>query len=217
MNRRVFLKALATLPVLGTLGLFASPLFRYLRPSSGPITDTGLDMSASVWTGWEGKGGLFSKPDMPQRERDIIFDLKDFPKPWSFQTFTFGLKSREYTSQKYQSTNIPGYAVRMPEDKDGRPHFVIVSRVCPHMGCVFNFLPEEKELSAYNYPQAKNPMFACPCHLSVYDPLQEQNVEGKLVAGKVVSGPAPRPPRYFEWKIDGDKLIITNAESGGIS
>jgi Rieske Fe-S protein len=60
-------------------------------------------------------------------------------------------------------------------------------------------------------------MFACPCHLSVYDPLQTQVVDGKPVKGKVVSGPAPRPPRVFNFKEEGTKLVIESVESGGIS
>jgi Rieske Fe-S protein len=218
MNRRTFLKFLVSIPVLGTLGLFVSPLARYLRPSLGPLAATRLDTTAKLPLEWQGSAGLFSTPDMPQREKDIVFSLADFPKPWSSQTFTFGQKSMEYSANHFQGTKIPGYVVRLPEDKDGKPDFDVVSRICPHMGCVFNFLEDPKEAGAYNYPQAKTPLYACPCHLSVYDPLQKQDVGGgKMVRGKVVSGPAPRAPRTFTWKIDGDKLIITQAESGGIS
>ena len=218
MDRRTFLKFLVSIPVLGTLGLFVSPLARYLRPSLGPLAATNLDTSSANLLEWNGKAGLFSQPDQPLREKDIVFSLADFPKPWSFQTFTFGQKSVEYSSNHFQGTKIPGYVVRMPQDKDGRPDFDVVSRICPHMGCVFNFLEDPKEAVAYNYPQAKSPLYACPCHLSVYDPLQTQDVGGgKIVRGKVVSGPAPRAPRTFTWKIEGDKLVITQAESGGIS
>ena len=73
------------------------------------------------------------------------------------------------------------------------------------------------EAAAYNYPSAKNPLFACPCHLSVYDPLQSQDVSGKMLAGKVVSGPAPRPPRHFTYDMKGSKLVITALEAGGIA
>src|SRR5262249_21214570 len=103
------------------------------------------------------------------------------------------------------------------EDKNGRPDFIIVNRICPHMGCVFNFLPDPAEAAAYNYPSAKNPLFACPCHLSVYDPLQTQEVDGKAIRGKVVSGPAPRPPRMFQYEIKGEQLVITSLEAGGIA
>ncbi len=217
INRRDFLKIIVSIPILGGLALFVSPLFRYLRPTSGPLTSTKIDTSAASPLEWEGDGGLFSKPDMPEGEREVSFDLTEFPAPWSAHTFTFGQRSREYTFRNFQTTQIPGYVVRLPEDKDGKPDFIVVSRICPHMGCVFNFLPEAHEAAAYNYPQAKNPLFACPCHLSVFDPLQEQDIGTAVIRGKVVSGPAPRPPRQFTWAIEGARLVIKEAETGGIS
>jgi len=220
MNRRDFLKLIVSIPVLGALALFVSPLFRYLRPSSGPLKETfgkgALAMNGPV-TEWQGQKGLFTPPDQPQRERDLVFNISDFPSPWSYQPFTFAQRSKEYTFRHFQTSKIPGFVVRLPEDQDGKPDFIIVSRICPHMGCVFNFLPDPAEAAAYNYPVAKNPLFACPCHLSVYDPLQKQDVNGKLVRGKVVSGPAPRPPRQFTYEVQGEKLVITAAEAGGIS
>jgi Rieske Fe-S protein len=216
INRRTFLKLLVSLPVVGAFAVFATPMLRYLRPTLGSLADTRVD-TKGPWTDWVGDGGLFAQPDLPQREKEIRFPLSQFKQPWSSATFTFGQKSREYTFQKFQSTKIPGYVVRLPEDKDGKPDFTVVSRICPHMGCVFNFLEDPKEAAAYNYPQAANPLFACPCHLSVYDPLQYQAVGSKEMRGKVVSGPAPRPPRVFEWEIQGNDLVITQAETGGIS
>lgn len=216
MNRRDFLKLIVSIPVLGALALFVSPLFRYLRPSSGPLKNTGWNIDGNP-TEWHGVSGLVKEPDMPTAERNVEFDLAQFPAPWSFQPFTFSQQSKEYTFKHFQASKIPGFVVRLPEDKDGKPDFIVISRICPHMGCVFNFLPDPAEAAAYNYPSAKNPLFACPCHLSVYDPLQKQDVSGKMLAGKVVSGPAPRPPRHFEFKMDGSKLVITSLEAGGIA
>jgi Rieske Fe-S protein len=216
MNRRDFLKLIVSIPALGALALFVSPLFRYLRPSSGPLKSTGWDLSGNP-TQWQGTKGLVKAPDMPTAERNVEFDLSSFPEPWSFQPFTFSQQSKEYTFKHFQASKIPGFVVRLPEDKDGKPDFIVVSRICPHMGCVFNFLPDPGEAAAYNYPSAKNPLFACPCHLSVYDPLQSQDVSGKMLAGKVVSGPAPRPPRHFQFDMIGSKLVVTTLEAGGIA
>ncbi|WP_303672761.1 QcrA and Rieske domain-containing protein [Vampirovibrio chlorellavorus] len=216
MNRRDFLKIIVSIPVLGALALFVSPLFRYLRPSSGPLKTTSWDFKGKP-TDWHGISGLVKQPDMPKAERSVEFDLSMFPTPWSYQPFTFSQQSKEYTFKHFQASKIPGFVVRLPEDKDGKPDFIVVSRICPHMGCVFNFLPDPAEAAAYNYPSAKNPMFACPCHLSVYDPLQSQEVSGQLLAGKVVSGPAPRPPRHFQYDMQGSKLVITALEAGGIA
>jgi len=214
MDRRAFLKLLLSLPVIGGLGLFASPLLRYLRPSLGPLAATRVDTSNGLLK-TNGNKGLFTPGDEPQREKEVVFKLADFAKTWDSQTFTFGQRSKEFTFKQFQSVRIPGFVVRMP-DKDGQLDFSVVSRICPHMGCVFNYiLPEQAK--EYNYTQAANPLYACPCHLSVYDPMQGQLVDGKKVMGKVVSGPAPRPPRVFEWNLRGDELVIMAVETGGIS
>ncbi|MBX2860495.1 MAG: Rieske 2Fe-2S domain-containing protein [Vampirovibrio sp.] len=221
MDRRAFLKILFGLPLLGAIGLFISPLVRYLRPSAGPIGETLTKFSfKGSPLEWKGGGGLFSNPDLPVRERDIVFSLDDFPTPWSYQTFTFGQKSREYTFKGFQAINIPGFVVRLP-DEGGEKVFHAVSRICPHMGCVFNFLTDPAKAVDYNYPLAKNPLFACPCHFSVFDPLQEGATGTDLgdIRGAVVSGPAPRPPRIFEMDVDtaANKLVVTKVEAGGIS
>ncbi|MEB3246154.1 MAG: ubiquinol-cytochrome c reductase iron-sulfur subunit [Vampirovibrionales bacterium] len=218
MDRRSFLKLLLSLPMLGVAGAFMSPSLRYLRPTLGPLTASKIDTKNKPFTEWVGEGGLIAKPDKPEKERDVRFKVSDFAKPWDVQTFTFGQRSTEYTANGFQATRIPAFAIRLPEDKDGKPDFYVISRICPHMGCVFNYLQDPVEAANYNYPQAKDPLFACPCHLSVFDPLQTQDDgKGKLIPGKVVSGPAPRPPRQFTWAIEGDDLVIQEAESGGIS
>ncbi len=38
-----------------------------------------------------------------------------------------------------------------------------------------------------------------------------------LKGGKVVSGPAPRPPRHFDIKKEGDQYKVVSLEAGGIA
>lgn len=217
MNRRFFLKILLSIPVLGSLGLFFPPFVRYLRPSLGPLAATRVDIKGKdPLKNWIGVAGLATPPDMPAAEKMVTFDVSQFPEVWACQEFNFAQRSKEYTFQHFQTTKIPGFIVRLPDGDGGKVQYMAVSRICPHMGCVFNFLDDPKAVSAYNYTAA-NPMFACPCHLSVYDPLQKQNVDGKEIRGKVVSGPAPRPPRAFDFKLQGTQIVIESVESGGIS
>ncbi len=85
---------------------------------------------------------------------------------------------------------------------------VAYSRICPHLGCIFNFVKDPSECAkGYNF-KPDGPVFACPCHLSVYDIAQ---------GGKVVSGPAPRPPRHFDVKKEGDQYRVVSLEAGGIA
>jgi len=198
-DRRDVIKGLLSIPVIGSVAAFLiSPFVRYLKPSSGPVATM----------------EVFKTPDQPQPVQVVKFDVKDFPEVWSHKYFMFQESNREYTSIGEQIKTIPGAAVRIPSE-DGTPKFVVFSRVCPHLGCVFNFVPNEAEVAkGYNYtPNPGQKVFACPCHLSVYDPVQS-DIKG---AGKVVSGPAPRSPFKFDFEVSGNQIAVRKLESGGIS
>ncbi len=200
LDRRNFIKALLAVPIVGSFAAFLmSPFVRYLKPTSGPLA------TAEV----------FKRPDKPAPIEIVRFSLSDFPEPWSFKYFMFQETNREYTAVGQQIKTIPGAVVRLTSSTNGVPDFVVFSRVCPHLGCVFNFVPVEAEVAAgYNYtPNPGQKVFACPCHLSVYDPMQE-DTKGR---GKVVSGPAPRSPFKFNFEVKDGTLAISSLESGGIS
>lgn len=196
-ERRDFIKVLLSIPVIGgVLAFLVSPFVRYLKPSSGPTATM----------------EVFKRPDLPQPVEVIRFPVSDFPSPWSYKYFMFQETNREYSAIGEQIKTIPGAVVRLPGSS---LKFVVYSRVCPHLGCVFNFVPNESEVAkGYNYtPKPGQKVFACPCHLSVYDPMQSDS-KG---SGKVVSGPAPRSPFKFNFKVADGYLAIESLESGGIS
>lgn len=49
------------------------------------------------------------------------------------------------------------------------------------------------------------PVLACPCHRSAFDP---------AAAGKVLGGPAPRPPYRFSIRLAGPEAIVEDVEKG---
>lgn len=198
-ERRDFIKALLAIPVVGGVAtLLLSPFVRYLKPSSGPLATM----------------EIFKRPDKPSPVTEISFPVTDFPDPWSFKYFMFQESNREYTSVGEQIKIIPGVVVKTPPGS-ALAEFVVFSRVCPHLGCVFNFVPAEEEVArGYNYtPNPGQKVFACPCHLSVYDPMQTDS-KGR---GKVVSGPAPRSPFKFNFEVKDGQIVVRSLESGGIS
>lgn len=183
-TRRNLLKGILAVPVLGALAAAVSPLMRFLKPTIKPLN-------------------YMQKGDLPESFKPVKFDLSLFQKPFDSQAFTFTQINKEYTALGTQMRDIPGYAVKLPTGE-----FAVYSRICPHLGCVFNFVPNPDDVAkGYNY-RPDGPVFACPCHLSVFDIQQE---------GKVVSGPAPRPPRKFVYKIEGEQLVISDLESGGVA
>lgn len=184
-TRRGLLKTAAAIPLAFTFGLAFSPLFRFLLPTRKPLD-------------------LLGPSDQPAAVVPVEFSDSDFPSAWTCLPFEFQQSYKEYNPEVKEVRKIPGFILKLPTGE-----VVAYSRICPHLGCIFNFVPKPEDVAkGYNYAGAKHPMFACPCHFSVYDPLQN---------GKVVSGPAPRPPRSFTLKKEGGKYTVLSLEAGGIA
>ncbi|MGA2515575.1 MAG: ubiquinol-cytochrome c reductase iron-sulfur subunit [Thermodesulfobacteriota bacterium] len=68
--------------------------------------------------------------------------------------------------------------------KHSSSELTVFSPICPHLGCHYNWHPDENE-------------FICPCHGSVY-----------ALTGKVLGGPAPRALDTLPWKLEKDRLFV---------
>jgi rieske iron-sulfur protein len=81
-----------------------------------------------------------------------------------------------------------------PETRDHAAEGVVAySAVCTHTGCdVVNWHPDRRLLE-------------CPCHNSVYDPME---------GAKVVSGPAPRRLPALPLKIADGRLVVAKPFTG---
>ncbi len=208
-QRRLFLKGATAIPILGGAILAMHTILRYFKPTMAG-----------------GLNATMAPPDEAGSADQIVADLSDLQNPWDFREFIYVRTSVEYSSRKTQGAKIPGFVVRLPNDipgvdpNDQKTWFLVVQRICPHLGCTFNFITNPSELAGgynYNPPEPVHPYFACPCHLSVYDPTRKQpNEMGKLLRGKVVSGPAPRPPRFMVFDIKDGQIVITDTEGGGV-
>ncbi|MBI3997415.1 MAG: Rieske 2Fe-2S domain-containing protein [Armatimonadetes bacterium] len=222
IDRRRFLKLVAALPLAGGLVAFGSPLLRFLKPNVDPfklVTPT--------------------THDAPTGEPVVAATLDEVAKPWDFKYFVYTQKYPQYTPDGFKSAAVPGVVIRLPNkiplrpnDPDGpwgwvrretgeTPQFdesdiIVFSRICPHLGCIYNYVREWREITAgyggYMPPKERqHALMGCPCHLSIYDPADPQK------PGRVLSGPAPRPPRTFFYKIEGARILATHVESGGIA
>ncbi len=214
LDRRKFLKLVTTLPILGGLVALISPLLRFLKPNVErfKIYAPTLD-------------------DAPKGEAIIAATLADVAKPFDFKYFVFTQKYPQYTPEGFKAANVPGVVIRLPnkvrlpwgwaKDIGKQPtlaegDIIVFSRICPHLGCIFNFVANWKEVTAgyggYVPPETRqHALMACPCHLSIYDPADPQT------PGRVLSGPAPRPPRTFLYQIQGENILVTDVEAGGIA
>lgn len=207
LKRRFLLKSLTSLPIIGGAVWLQHILLRYFKP-----TMVG------------GLKGMVAGPDQAGSADQVVAELSELTQPWDVKDFIYVRSSVEYSSRKYQGAKIPGFVLRLPDEfadpKDPKSKFVVVQRICPHLGCTFSYVPSPTELAGqFNFkpPAPEHPYFACPCHLSVYDPTRKQDSgTGTLLPGKVVSGPAPRPPRSMTFDIKDGKIVITGTEAGGV-
>ena len=255
MSRRALLARgltwAAGIPLLGAAVGAVSPMLRVLRPTLGPYD--------------------FNKPpDAPPPIPSIAANLADpeLSFMWGSKGFVYNQMNVEYTPNHLNSSTIPGFVVKLPPEiakkyaayfrtgpvasnpdskltADGieKGQIAVFSRICVHLGCVFNYFgPKPKPglpkaviaqgptsqnwtqlnnvvQSNYNYPGAKpnQGYFSCPCHFSVYD-LDQFDPAHDDKLGKVVSGPAPRPPRFFFFALDlANNVIVKGVESGGVA
>ena len=109
-------------------------------------------------------------------------------------------------------------AAREPTSED---YLLAVSRICVHLGCIFNFETDQNKVEqGYGGFRPPNPVFACPCHFSIYSPMKDAMADAGLPfpGPQVISGPAPRPPRWIAFKVEpnGD-IFITAMEEGGVA
>ncbi len=176
------------------LGAFASlsMVLRFLRPPVKPFH-------------------LFAPPDQVDMPAQVVAKLSDLVSDYQAKDFIFRQVNVEYTPTGVQTVEIPGFAVKLPEGVGAAETkgIEVWSRICPHLGCIFNIeLDPETVQRNYGGFRPGGPVFACPCHLSIYDLSQD---------GKVISGPAPRPPRKFKFEIRGEDVVVTAPPEGGLA
>ncbi len=191
-SRRQFLKIMAAAPLIVPFGLTASPLMRYLKPTMSPL-------------------GFFDPSDQPTSAKEISFQLSDFPEAWTCIPFTYPLKITEFNPEQQEIREIPAFIVRLEGNQ-----IAAYSRICTRHGCILNYVPNPSKFNCGCAPIAKdcccsyqlnNPAMICPVDLSTFDLARD---------GRVVRGPAPRPPRKFELGKHGNKITVVSLEGGVI-
>jgi len=190
-TRRQILKFIASAPLTLTFGLAGDVLLRFAKPSMRPL-------------------GIFDPADMPVGTGREVFNIKDFPEPWTCIPFTFRLKITEFNPEQHQYKDIPAYAIRLQGEE-----IVAYSRICPMRGCLLQYRQNPRNCGCHpeRYSccecavEADNPVLFCPNHLTVYDLAH---------GGRIIQGPGPRPPRKFQLDRQGDQIAVVNIEMGNI-
>jgi Rieske Fe-S protein len=117
-------------------------------------------------------------------------------EPWDKVEFSYAADQQSY----------PGIAVRLPAKANAKQgELYTVCRICPHQGCPLNYETEYRKVGDMVGASLENPVFFCHCHMSIFDPAQR---------GKVVYGPANRPPWTFSFRAEKSEIVITGVEKG---
>ncbi|GGJ34217.1 Rieske 2Fe-2S domain-containing protein [Deinococcus roseus] len=158
INRRKLLEYWWVLPVTGTFGAFGGMFWYASRVTFGKKQVAAPNFKAGAVT--------------------LVAETTQLKKDFDSLDFTYA--------------GVPCVLLRLPNPTqssvtlDGL-HYAAFSRVCTHLGCSVQPLrdPEAAALT-FNY-RISHPMLGCPCHYSIFDPLQE----GQSVFGKALY-PLPR-------------------------
>jgi Rieske Fe-S protein len=114
--------------------------------------------------------------------------------------------------QQEEIRKVPAFAIRLAGGD-----VVAYSRICPRRGCIINYVAAPASYNCGCVPKAKKcccavdyatPLLICPCDGSAFDVADR---------GRVVNGPAPRPPRRFNVTQTETLITITGLEQGGIA
>jgi arsenite oxidase small subunit len=160
-------------------------------------------VGAAGWGVWEAYHVHFNKvrpsnPDFRPLEPQRAAGLGELVELWSTVPFTLKVPSGE----------MPALLLRVPEAVPGglsvgEAHYLAFSRICTHLGCPVSLRRDLETLAvAFNY-RTDAPALACPCHLSVFAPLE---------AGRAVSGPAREPLPRVQLELRGGELFAVGLE-----
>jgi arsenite oxidase small subunit len=114
-----------------------------------------------------------------------VIDQKALAEPWAAAEFSFELEGER----------VPGIVVRLPGER-----WYASSLICPHAKCVAKYFRDVTVAQDTFDIAAKNPVLGCPCHFSVFDVAN---------GGKVISGPAPSPPRQLTVEVRDRKVLVS--------
>lgn len=113
-------------------------------------------------------------------------------KPWDISEFEYEAEGKTF----------PGLAVRL---SGADRSLYVACRICPHQGCIFGYEADYELVGDIIGQDLPNPVLFCRCHMSVFDPAQ---------GGRVLNGPAPRPPWTFTAEEKEGEIIISSIETG---
>lgn len=144
-------------------------------------------------------------PEFTDRPDVHVGTLADFPAEWDDIEFALPTET---------GAQLPAVAVRIPQAVPGSveirnavdvvmAHIIAFSRICTHQQCVVSMNRDLNAIKLGFNHDTNTPAITCPCHLSVFDPLQ---------GGKAVSGAAEIPLPRVRLRYEAGAIIADGFE-----
>jgi Rieske Fe-S protein len=169
ITRRTFM-ANATLAMSGIIGLgLVIPIVGAILPHGGEGAGTWAPLSPAEWK------SLQAATEKPAK---LSFTLKSkdaYLPPQAIDEFVWGIKTTDEKMRKARPDLFTSKGAEVPYPVVNMG-FVIFSPICPHLGCRYDYSPDQNK-------------FLCPCHGSQY------TRDGAHIAGPAPRGLDPLPLR----------------------
>lgn len=140
----------------------------------------------------------FNEAGYTRLKQIVSIPLAEIQKPWTHVSFDAMLDGAGDVNKI-----LKGVLVRT-DQTDGE-NFHAFCMYCPHEVCMVELKQDTDGIRLDRPEQIDHPVFVCPCHFSVFDPLQQ---------GASISGPAYRGLYRFYLEETEDSIEIIGVEDG---
>ncbi|MCZ6616949.1 MAG: Rieske 2Fe-2S domain-containing protein [Gammaproteobacteria bacterium] len=100
---------------------------------------------------------------------------------------------------------LQGVLLKTGVDVAGCGDLRALCTICPHEVCAVEFVEDSNGFRNVSDVVTGQPLFVCPCHFSVFDPMAD---------GAVIGGPAHRGLYAFAFELSDNEIRITGIEAG---
>ncbi len=133
----------------------------------------------------------------------VVVPTDKLVEPW--QTIAFDAFCCTVDADNQARVLLKGLLLRLPAQATRTPRFAAFCLLCPHEICHVDLQHQTDHLATQLPRKPPHPLFVCPCHFSVFDPLAE---------GAVLAGPAGRGLFRFELAVGEDEVSVVAVEEG---
>ncbi len=155
-----------------------------------------LGLCSSLASGALARQGGYRKLDSP-----VVLPLEDVAEAWHPYPFNAYFSAQQMAGGPSENILLKGVVLRMPQRSGTELKAFCLH--CPHELCFVNFTEDAELGLVAPAVEQDHPLFVCPCHFSVFDPLAD---------GARVSGPADRGLYRFRLRVRRSGVEIVEVE-----